>query len=241
MTHPVSASRASMRKRLLIAAASVSLAAAVPATALPPGGAATRPNGATVKLSTLKVKAGGTIKVTGANWKSQGSRVYTNSKVPVVSVKLSDRDIIGVFPIRNKKFSGTIRIDKRVKPGRYWLRFLAAKPATSVKSQYIQVLPAGPTPRVTTTAKTVKAGARVRIVGTNWTAPATRTVNRKRVQYVTVRLSGRTVIARLTVKNKRFVGNVTIPRNTRPGNYFVQATGRTSKDTARTATIRVVK
>lgn len=141
----------SPRAWLAVSAAAAVAAAGIGATqagALPPGGAVSKPNGAKVTLSVKKVKQGGVIRVVGTNWKAKGSRV---SGKAVVTVKLDDRDIVGVFPIKNKRFVGNIRISKRVKTGRHWLRFLASEPATSVKSA----------PFVVTKAK-VKAKAKAR-------------------------------------------------------------------------------
>src|SRR5690606_6696681 len=97
----------------------------------------TKANGAKVTLSVTKVKQGGAIRVTGTNWKAKGSRVTGKAEV---TVKIDDRHIVAVFPIRNKKFSGVVRIPKQVKPGKHWLRFLAAEPATSVKSKPFTVV-----------------------------------------------------------------------------------------------------
>ncbi len=106
------------------------------AGAVPPGGAKTKSNGAKVTLSTTSVKAGGRIKVTGSNWKSKGSRTQ---KGATVTVKIDDGIILATFPIKNKKFSGYVTIPKQIKAGSHWLRFLAAKPATSVKSKSFKV------------------------------------------------------------------------------------------------------
>ena len=130
--------------RIWLAAATASAllaAGAGQAVALPPGGAVTKPNGAKLTLSVKKVKQGGAIRVVGTNWKSKGSRV---SGKAVVTIKLDDRDIVAVFPIKNKRFVGNVRISKRVKPGRHWLRALAAEPATSVKSAPFRVIKAKP-------------------------------------------------------------------------------------------------
>lgn len=110
------------------------------ADALPPGGAVNRPNGAKVTLSVKQVKQGGVIRVVGTNWKAKGSRVSGKAEV---TIKIDDRDILAVFPIKNKRFAGNVRIPKQVKPGRHWLRFLAAEPATSVKSPVFRVVKAG--------------------------------------------------------------------------------------------------
>jgi hypothetical protein len=104
--------------------------------AVPPGGAKSKSNGAKVTISTTKVKAGGRIKVTGSNWKSKGSRVQ---KGATVTVKIDDGIILATFPIKNKKFSGYVTIPKQIKAGSHWFRFLAAKPATSVKSKTFKV------------------------------------------------------------------------------------------------------
>ena len=106
------------------------------AGALPPGGAKSKSNGAKVSISTTKVKAGGRIKVTGTNWKSKGSRVQ---KGATVTVKIDDGIILATFPIKNKKFSGYVTVPKQIKAGNHWFRFLAAKPATSLKSKTFKV------------------------------------------------------------------------------------------------------
>lgn len=116
--------------------AALVLIPAAPSGAIPPGGAVSRSNGASVKLSTTSVKRGGVIRVTGRNWTSKGSR---NSGRAEVTVKLNDRDILAVIPIRSKRFSGRVLIPRQVRPGRYTLRFLAAKPATSIKSKTFRV------------------------------------------------------------------------------------------------------
>ena len=103
-----------------------------PAAAVPPGGPVEIANGARVTITPLRVAPGGVVRVTGTNWKAKGSRVYRR---PVVTVKLNDLHIVATFPIRNQRFTGLVRIPRQVKPGRYWLRFLAARPATSVKSR----------------------------------------------------------------------------------------------------------
>ncbi|MDO9354926.1 MAG: hypothetical protein Q7T55_14610 [Solirubrobacteraceae bacterium] len=106
------------------------------ASALPPGGVKNQSNGAKVTIGASSVKAGGRLKVTGSNWKSKGSRVQSGAKV---TVKLDDGIIIGVFPIKSKKFSGYVTIPKQVKAGSHWLRFLASEPATSIKSKSFKV------------------------------------------------------------------------------------------------------
>lgn len=120
-------------------AAGLLAAGAGQAGALPPGGAVSKPNGAKLALTVKKVKQGGVIRVVGTNWKAKGSRVTGKA---VVTIKLDDRDIVAVFPIKNKRFVGNVRISKRVKPGRHWLRALAAEPATSVKSPVFRVVKA---------------------------------------------------------------------------------------------------
>jgi hypothetical protein len=120
---------------LLLPAALVALAVPV-ARAVPPGGPVSTHNGAQVRIDRTSVKAGGRIKVTGSNWKAKGSRVQDGAQV---TVKIDDQDILAIFPIRNKRFSGWVRIPKQVKAGRHWLRFLASDPATSVKSKAFKV------------------------------------------------------------------------------------------------------
>lgn len=106
------------------------------AGAVPPGGAKSKSNGAKVTISATKVKAGGRIKVSGSNWKSKGSRTQ---KGATVTVKIDDGVILATFPIKNKKFSGYVTIPKQIKAGSHWFRFLAAKPATSIKSKSFKV------------------------------------------------------------------------------------------------------
>jgi hypothetical protein len=106
------------------------------AIAVPPGGPTTISNGAKVRLDRTTVKAGGRIKVTGTAWRSKGSRIQDGAQV---TVKIDDRDILAIFPIKAKRFSGWVRIPKQVKAGRHWLRFLASQPATSVKSTTFRV------------------------------------------------------------------------------------------------------
>ncbi len=125
--------------RVALAALALTATAAlvVPgAEALPPGGPVSTHNGAKVTLDRTSVKAGGRIRVTGTHWKAKGSRVQDGAQV---TVKIDDRDILAIFPIRNKRFSGWVRIPKQVKAGRHWLRFLASDPATSVKSKTFRV------------------------------------------------------------------------------------------------------
>jgi hypothetical protein len=135
-------STASRRTALLSTVAAGAVTAAVvllpaaPSEAIPPGGAVSRSNGASVKLSTTSVKRGGRIKVSGSNWKAKGSRTG-NGKV--VTIKLDDRDILAQIPIRNKKFSGYVTIPRPVAKGRHTLRFLASQPATSIKSKSFTV------------------------------------------------------------------------------------------------------
>lgn len=134
-------SRSSARLRLRRAAATLGCATlglgagavALPqgAGAIPPGGAKSKSNGASVTISTTKVKAGGRIKVTGSNWKSKGSRVQKGAKV---TVKIDDNIILAVFPIKNQRFSGYVTVPKQIKAGKHWFRFLAAQPSTSIKS-----------------------------------------------------------------------------------------------------------
>lgn len=119
-----------------IASAAAFAVAAPPAGAIPPGGAVDRPNGAKVRLDRKAVKAGGKIRVTGRNWKAKGSRIQRGARV---TVKLDDLHIVAVLPIRHKRFAGWVTIPRQVQPGRHWLRFLAAKPATSVKSARFRV------------------------------------------------------------------------------------------------------
>lgn len=106
------------------------------AGAVPPGGPKSQSNGASVTISTTKVKAGGRIKVTGSGWKSKGSRTQKGAKV---TIKIDDGIILAVFPIKNKRFSGYVTIPKQIKAGNHWLRFLAAKPSTSIKSRTFKV------------------------------------------------------------------------------------------------------
>lgn len=106
------------------------------ASALPPGGVKSQSQGAKVSIGASKVKAGGRLKVTGSNWKAKGSRVQNGAKV---TVKLDDGIIIGVFPIKNKRFSGYVTIPKQVKAGKHWLRFLASEPSTSIRSSTFTV------------------------------------------------------------------------------------------------------
>jgi hypothetical protein len=144
MRTPTRSSRRPLsRGRVLIASGTASAAAAalllVPAAqsgAVPPGGPDSQSNGASVRLDRSSVSRGGRIKVTGRNWRSAGSRSFDGK---VVTIKLNDRDILAVVPIRNKRFSAWVRIPKQVRAGRYWLRFLAAKPSTSVKSTTFRV------------------------------------------------------------------------------------------------------
>lgn len=130
----------SHRLRMLAAVplAALALTLLAPAArAVPPGGPEDRSNGASVSISPLRVKQGGRIKVSGRNWKAKGSRVQSGAQV---TIKLDDLDIVAVFKIKNKKFSGYVRIPRAVKPGRHWLRFLAAEPATSIKSKRFSVV-----------------------------------------------------------------------------------------------------
>lgn len=122
--------------RTALAALALTVAVAPVAGAIPPGGPAETHNGAKVRLDRKAVKAGGRIKVTGTAWKAKGSRTEDGA---TVTVKIDDRDILALLPIRNRRFSGWVRIPKQVKAGRHWLRFLAAEPATSVKSATFRV------------------------------------------------------------------------------------------------------
>jgi hypothetical protein len=124
------------RARAALLALTLIAASAPAAIAVPPGGPVSTHNGATVKLDRGAVKAGGRIRATGTNWKSKGSRVQDGAQV---TVKLDDRDILAILPIKNKRFSGWVRIPRQVKAGRHWLRFLASDPATSVKSKTFRV------------------------------------------------------------------------------------------------------
>lgn len=118
-------------------AAALLLVPAAPSGAIPPGGAVDQSHGASVKLSTTSVKRGGRIKVTGRNWKSKSSRTSGRAEV---TIKIDDRDILQVLPIRNKRFSGYVTIPSRgVSKGRHTLRFLASKPATSIESKSFRV------------------------------------------------------------------------------------------------------
>jgi hypothetical protein len=129
--------RAALAVLLLTAAAAASVVLLAPgARAVPPGGPVSTHNGAKVKLDRRSVKAGGRIKVTGTGWRSEGSRVQDGAQV---TVKIDDRDILAIFPIKGKRFSGWVRIPKQVKKGTHWLRFLASEPATSVKSKTFKV------------------------------------------------------------------------------------------------------
>jgi hypothetical protein len=143
-TTPAARPEPSRSRRLRVVAAVVTATAvgtagvALPqgAGAVPPGGAKDQSNGAKVTVRATKVKAGGKIKVSGSNWKSKGSRVQKGAQV---TVKLDDSTIVAVLPIKKKKFSGTVTIPKQVKAGSHWLRFLAADPATSIKSHTFKV------------------------------------------------------------------------------------------------------
>jgi hypothetical protein len=142
-TRTSTALRPLTRGRVLLATGTATAATAavllVPATqsgAVPPGGPNSQSNGASVSLDRSSVSRGGRIKVTGRNWKSKGSRSFSGK---VVTIKLNDRDILAVVPIKNRRFSAWVRIPKQVRAGNYWLRFLAAKPSTSVKSKTFRV------------------------------------------------------------------------------------------------------
>lgn len=124
------------RARAALLALTLIVACAPAALAVPPGGPVSTHDGATVRLDRSTVKAGGRIRVTGTRWRSKGSRVQGGAQV---TVKLDDRDILAILPIRDQRFSGWVRIPKQVKAGRHWLRFLAADPATSVKSKTFRV------------------------------------------------------------------------------------------------------
>jgi hypothetical protein len=117
--------------RIALLVAACVLATAGGAVAAPPGGPVETRNGATVKLHASSVERGGRLKVSGTKWRAKGSRV---SEGAVVTIKLDDRDILAILPIRNRRFEGYVRIPRQVPRGRHWLRFLAAEPATSVKS-----------------------------------------------------------------------------------------------------------
>lgn len=116
--------------------AALALGIAAPATAVPPGGAEDRANGARVSIDRTTVVQGGRIKVHGTNWKAKGSRLSDRAEV---TIKLDDLHILAVLPIRDRRFSGWVRIPRQVAPGRHWLRFLAAEPATSIKSRRFTV------------------------------------------------------------------------------------------------------
>ena len=118
----------------LVAGFAVALVAT--AVAIPPGGVENRSNGAKVKIDRTTVVQGGRIKVTGTNWKAKGGRF---SSRPEVTIKLDDLDILAVVPIKNKRFTAWVRIPRPVRTGRHWLRFLAAEPATSIKSRNFTV------------------------------------------------------------------------------------------------------
>lgn len=107
-----------------------------PAAAIPPGGAVSTKNGAKVKLHGTSVKAGKRIRVSGTKWTSKGSRVSGGA---VVTVKIDDSTVLAIFPIRKQAFAGWVTIPRQVKAGRHTLRFLAAEPATSVKSKAFRV------------------------------------------------------------------------------------------------------
>jgi hypothetical protein len=132
-----SRARAALAILLLTATAAAAATLLAPgAGALPPGGPVSTHNGAKVKLDRRSVKAGGRIRVTGTGWASKGSRVQEGAQV---TVKVDDRDILAILPIKDKRFSGWVRIPKQVKQGTHWLRFLASEPATSVKSKTFKV------------------------------------------------------------------------------------------------------
>jgi hypothetical protein len=125
------------RTRVAALAVAVPAALAPAALALPPGGPAATHNGATVRLDRTSVTAGGRIRVSGTQWKAKGSRVQDGAQV---TVKLDDRDVLAILPIRDRRFSGWVRIPRPVAAGRHWLRFLASEPATSVKSKAFKVV-----------------------------------------------------------------------------------------------------
>src|SRR3982750_697524 len=108
--------RAALAVLLLTAVAAVAVALFAPgARAVPPGGPVSSHNGAKVKLDRRSVKAGGRIKVTGTGWKAKGSRVQDGAQV---TVKIDDRDILAILPIKDKRFSGWVRIPTQIKKGR---------------------------------------------------------------------------------------------------------------------------
>src|ERR1044071_9078213 len=132
-----SRARAALAVLVPIAVAAASIALLAPgAGALPPAGPVPTHNGAKGKLDRRSAKAGGRGKVSGTGWKAKGSRVQDGAQV---TVKIDDRDILAIFPIKDKRFSGWVRIPKQVRKGTHWLRFLASDPATSVKSKSFKV------------------------------------------------------------------------------------------------------
>jgi hypothetical protein len=125
------------RGRTLVLAVALPAALAPVALAVPPGGPAPTRNGAKVKLDRTSVKAGGRIHVSGTRWASKGSRVQEGAQV---TVKIDDRDILAILPLKGRRFSGWVRVPRQVNGGRHFLRFLAAEPATSVKSPSFRVV-----------------------------------------------------------------------------------------------------
>ncbi len=132
-------SRPAARQALALVAAALafSLLSPGPAGAIPPGGPEPQANGGHIQLDRSTVRAGGRIHVEGWNWKAKGSRLYDS---PVVTVKLDDLDILAVLKIKQKKFSGWVPIPKHISLGKHWLRFLASKPPTSIRSGKFTVL-----------------------------------------------------------------------------------------------------
>jgi hypothetical protein len=126
------------RLRTAVATLAIGTACATAPTAIavPPGGPDTQTRGAKVKLASASVRQGGRIKVSGTNWKARTSRLTGKAEV---TIKIDDADILAILPIRNKRFSGWVRIPTQIKAGRHWLRFLASDPATSVKSRAFTV------------------------------------------------------------------------------------------------------
>jgi hypothetical protein len=125
------------RGRTLVLAVTLAAALAPAALAVPPGGPVPSQGAAKVRLDRASVKAGGRIHVTGTGWSAKGSRVQDGAQV---TVKIDDREILAILPIKGRRFSGWVRIPRQVKGGRHWLRFLAAEPATSVKSRAFRVV-----------------------------------------------------------------------------------------------------
>ncbi|NHC14131.1 alpha-2-macroglobulin family protein [Motilibacter deserti] len=165
-----------------------------------------------------------------------GELTFSVSRFPAgqtLTVKLDDNAILKTFAIgANGSVNGSVTVPAGTKAGAHWLRFLAANPSTSVKSENFTVTAAGsssasPAPsassstpadsggaaKATLKATSVRAGSALSFSATGFPAGKT----------LTVKLDDAHILKTFKVGTDGSVnGSVTLPKATRNGAHWLR-------------------